>query len=250
MNDNRSFASLSGSLLARKGGARPAMRPRAMTSGGMLDDLGWDDMGFDIGEEPTEHVPSSIAALTPSPKLAPLVLAQQRALAAQYGEEAYQDGTAEYEPVDFAEQPEQFGPEPEAYRQDPEPQEKFGPYANDDDPTEDPEPAAVLGPQPLPQMEPQPQPVGPFAPLRVQRKPTPIAYLPNAAKRPAASVGRKAAFTLRLDGQRHLRLRLATAVTGRSAQQLVTLALDQFLQSMPEIDALADRLPAQSTPEG
>ena len=49
----------------------------------------------------------------------------------------------------------------------------------------------------------------------------------------------KAAFTLRLDPERHLKLRLACAVDGRSAQQLVTDALDQLLERMPDLDGLA-----------
>ena len=57
--------------------------------------------------------------------------------------------------------------------------------------------------------------------------------------------GRKAAFTLRLDADRHLKLRLASAVVGRSAQQMVTEALDIFLASLPEIDRLAQQLPRE-----
>ena len=63
-------------------------------------------------------------------------------------------------------------------------------------------------------------------------------------RRRLATGGRKAAFTLRLDGERHLRLRLANAVTGRSAQQIVTEALDRFLASIPEVETLAERVPA------
>ena len=48
----------------------------------------------------------------------------------------------------------------------------------------------------------------------------------------------KAAFTLRLDQDRHLRLRLASAVRHRSSQQLVTEALDILLSNMPELDEL------------
>ena len=48
----------------------------------------------------------------------------------------------------------------------------------------------------------------------------------------------RTAFTLRLDADRHLRLRLASAVSNRSAQQLVTEALDAFLDSQPGLDAL------------
>ncbi|MBJ6120777.1 hypothetical protein [Sphingomonas mollis] len=53
----------------------------------------------------------------------------------------------------------------------------------------------------------------------------------------------KAAFTLRLDGERHLRLRLASAVANRSAQGLVADALDMFLETMPMVEALAVQLP-------
>ncbi|WP_374942833.1 hypothetical protein [Sphingomonas sp.] len=48
----------------------------------------------------------------------------------------------------------------------------------------------------------------------------------------------KAAFTLRLDPERHLRLRLASAVANRSGQQIVGEALDAFLAQMPGLDAL------------
>lgn len=57
----------------------------------------------------------------------------------------------------------------------------------------------------------------------------------------------KAAFTLRLDPERHLRLRLASAVGRRSAQQLVTQALDAFLDAQPGLDALVAQV-RQSTP--
>jgi predicted HicB family RNase H-like nuclease len=50
---------------------------------------------------------------------------------------------------------------------------------------------------------------------------------------------RRAAFTLRLDEERHLRLRLASTVKGESAQVLVTRALDRLLAQMPEIEQLA-----------
>ena len=43
------FASLSSGLLARKGAARPAMKPQGFgqMGGGNLEDLGWNDMGFE-----------------------------------------------------------------------------------------------------------------------------------------------------------------------------------------------------------
>ncbi|MCY7339067.1 MAG: hypothetical protein LH465_03825 [Sphingomonas bacterium] len=86
-------------------------------------------------------------------------------------------------------------------------------------------------------------PVAPVAAVPVAAPVAPVA--PVRAIRPRAAPGSKAkaAFTLRLDGQRHLKLRLACAVTGRSAQQLVTDALDQLLETMPELDTMAERAP-------
>lgn len=55
----------------------------------------------------------------------------------------------------------------------------------------------------------------------------------------AARAARRAAFTLRLDEERHLRLRLASTVAGESAQNLVTRALDEFLARHPHIEHLA-----------
>jgi hypothetical protein len=194
------FASLSGTLLARKGGAKPAMRPRPLSHGQMLDDLGWDDMG-DAHESPAEHVPSSIAALTPAPKpmreepASPPVHVQQRALS-----------------------------------------ERFGPAET----AEAAEPVEL----PVPIMLQEETPALSEAVVTALRSP---AEKPKARKKKGgASDGRKAAFTLRLDGDRHLRLRLASAVTGKSSQQLVTAALDSFLETLPEIGTLARRLPARA----
>ena len=59
--------------------------------------------------------------------------------------------------------------------------------------------------------------------------------------------GGKAAFTLRVDADRHLRLRLASAITNRSAQDLVTEALDALLAAVPEVEALVAQLPPAKT---
>jgi hypothetical protein len=63
----------------------------------------------------------------------------------------------------------------------------------------------------------------------------------QAKPRVAPGTKGKAAFTLRLDPERHLKLRLACAVDGRSAQMLVTQALDDLLARMPELEALAEK---------
>ena len=60
---------------------------------------------------------------------------------------------------------------------------------------------------------------------------------PRAEAASSAGQQGQGRFTLRLDPERHLRLRLACAVDGRSAQQIVTDALDGLLESMPELDA-------------
>ena len=202
-NDARSYASLSSGLLARKGAARPAMRPQGYGPHLGFEDLGWNDMGpvqppeEVLEEDLPEHVPSSISALTPAPKLPrgdesveePEVVAQQRAIAESFPPEAEAEEVVEAEA------------EAEAVVEE-------------------------------------------AAPIQVPLT-KPRAHVVPLPKRPAikakAEEGRKAAFTLRLDGQRHLRLRLATAVTGQSAQQIVTSALDALLASIPEVEALAER---------
>ncbi len=81
--------------------------------------------------------------------------------------------------------------------------------------------------------------------------PTASTTMPIPPKRPLnrrgggsikSTGGSKAAFTLRLDADRHLRLRLASALHRQSAQQLVTEALDSFLKTLPEVEAMAGRL--------
>jgi hypothetical protein len=164
-------ASLSSGLLARKGQARPAMRPQGyigLDPGTSLDDLGWNDMGSEMPAPAFEPVPP--------------VLAQRQTLV------------------------EEFAPEPQ--------------------PVIEPVAAPVAS---------EPEPEAPARPVSTA----------TAARigREVASRKGKAAFTLRLDHERHLKLRLASALNGRSAQVIVTEALDAFLETLPELGALVDRLP-------
>lgn len=204
MAEAKPFASLSSGLLARKGAARPAMRPQGFgQSGGTLEDLGWNDMGFEppkaaevardsnhdaFGDDVIEHPRAHPTGLTPvnSP-----VHQQQAEIADRM---AADDGEASEE--EFDETAEPYVPESEE------------------------------------------APAAPAAP--VLKVVAPVSA-PRRAPRPRSAPGSKgkAAFTLRLDPERHLRLRLACAVGGRSAQQLVTDALDQLLDRMPELDAMA-----------
>ncbi len=148
-NGTKAAASLSSTLLARKGGARPAMRrpaiqPVQSLSIESIDDLGWNDMG----EEPVTPAPAPAAVAPAQPVASPV--ARQVAML-----------------------------------------------------------HAGLSP----------------APARPALSP--------------ATPGTKCAFTLRLDAERHLRLRLLSAVTNMSAQQLVTAALDALIARHPNIEELA-----------
>ncbi|MBB4839547.1 hypothetical protein HNP52_002616 [Sphingomonas kyeonggiensis] len=185
-------ASLSSSLLARKGQARPAMRPQGfvgMNPATAQDDLGWNDMG-DESAQPQQFVPEP--APMPAPK--PQVLRQIEQLDERFSQPA---------PV--------------------------------------PAPVPVTRPR-VPALPPVVEEVAEPAPV-VASVPAPQApaLAPAAAERLAREVAKKskAAFTLRLDNDRHLRLRLASAVTNRSAQQIVTEALDAFLESLTEVETLA-----------
>jgi hypothetical protein len=212
------FASLSSGLLARKGAARPAMRPQGFGQvGAGLEDLGWNDMGFEppkpahnvepdaeddaFGEVIPTH-PHNLAGLTPveSP-----VHNQQAEIAGRLS--AYSPDEADEDEID--ETAELYDPEAEL-----EELEEV-----------DEAPAAVaIAPAPV-VVKPQPAPMS-----RRQRKP-----------RAAPGSKGKAAFTLRLDPDRHLKLRLACAVDGRSAQMLVTEALDRLLDEIPDLDTLAQK---------
>ena len=229
MGEPKAFASLSSGLLARKGGARPAMRPQGFGGhvGGSLEDLGWDDMGFEppkpanlpdrdaehdaFGEEMQEQpLRNPLAALTPIGQSSSPVHDQHAELAGAFN-------AAEPESdEDYDETAELYVGEP-------------------------PEFSADVVPMP------SRKPMAFTAPTAVAQPPVVIAAAvrtPNP--RAAAGSKAKAAFTLRLDKERHLKLRLACAVTGRSAQQLVTDALDELLASMPELDGMAQGAPAAS----
>lgn len=89
--------------------------------------------------------------------------------------------------------------------------------------------------QPAPPLAPVAVPVPVAAPV-AHKKPAPERKPQSAAK---SAFTPKSAFTLRIDAERHLRLRLLSAVTNRSAQQLLTGALDALLAQHPNIAALA-----------
>ena len=200
MSESKPFASLSPTLLARKGAAKPAMRPQYQPinafsgevalspAGDELDDLGWNDMGeadeagstvvpFGAPEEQLQQAPLTGGV--------PAVVRQRDALADKVTSGRVQE-------------------------------------------------TRYLEPSPL-------------IPLAAHRYARDIAENAAAAssaaeRRSALAGGRRAAFTLRVDEARHLKLRLACTMQGRSAQQLVTQALDRLLSELPELDDLAKRV--------
>lgn len=199
MSEPKPFASLSSGLLARKGQAKPAMRPQAFTGGysslaGNLDDLGWNDMGH--APEPQADVhPIQQNEIVAPPEGVPPVLAQRRQLKEELEAPVVDAVADEYQ-------------------------------------------VSVELPTP-PEVEPEPAEV-----VSIVRRPVSVATANRLARETRHKA--KAAFTLRLDEDRHLRLRLASALSGRSAQQLVTEALDAFLESVPEVDDLARQVPVRA----
>jgi len=188
MSEPKTFASLGPTLLARKGGAKPAMRPQLAPLTGLggaqaaqaaspdleqLEDLGWNDMGHDEDDahDPIAHE-AQVFSLTPSP--------------------VNSEAVAESRVVDAVARAEM---------------------------------AAASG--------------EPEALVRQRRVVAAIGGNARAQARKSLDAARRAAFTLRLDAKRHLKLRLASTVKNRSAQQLVTAALDKYLAEIPEIEALA-----------
>ena len=90
----------------------------------------------------------------------------------------------------------------------------------------------------------RPVDIAPVAAPAVLRERETIAERIAPTSRARAKIERnnRAAFTLRLDTDRHLKLRLACTARDCSAQALVTEALDALLGEMPELDALAAQL--------
>ncbi|WP_234029120.1 hypothetical protein [Aurantiacibacter spongiae] len=73
-----------------------------------------------------------------------------------------------------------------------------------------------------------------------------VTPIPVRPRNRAKDSGRRAAFTLRLDAERHLKLRLAATIRDCSAQTLVTEALDKLLGDIPELDSIAAHVAGKS----
>lgn len=183
MSEPKPLASLSPTLLARKGTAKPAMRPQVHYPDSLArtvveDDLGWNDMGDEpeiaslpvLGSAPVsagEVVPIKAKVELPLEPVKPAVVQQQEEMARTVA------------PVEEAE----------------------------------------------------------VVPAATE---LPARAVKNAVRRRSAlDRGARAAFTLRMDAERHLKLRLACTIRNRSAQQLMTEALDKLIDELPDLSTLA-----------
>lgn len=203
MAEPKPIASLSSSLLARKGHAKPAMRPQGFANFNFgapqaIEDLGWNDMGAEPAPAPVAHVAQVVpivpdaapVSVQPEP---PLVLRQQdeleRVMATPLGESS--------NPLDATDE---AVPAPAERRRDHRARDAVA--------------------------------------VEVERVAV-VRALPGSKA--------KAAFTLRLDPARHLKLRLAGAVAHRSSQAIVLDALDAYLSTQTRALELAEQAAQRST---
>jgi hypothetical protein len=195
------------------------MRPQGFGQGGSgLEDLGWNDMGF----EP------------PKPALAPVRDDEHDAFGDELPEQPLRNPISALTPIASPVHDQQAEIAERFAAHDEDGEDEDGEYVDETAELYDPEAEEAL-----------PAPVA-KEPAPIVAMPIPVrATAPVRPRKPRAAPGSKgkAAFTLRLDPARHLKLRLACAVDGRSAQQLVTDALDQLLGAMPELESMAERAP-------
>jgi hypothetical protein len=233
-SEPKAFASLSSGLLARKGAARPAMRPQGFGQpSGNLDDLGWNDMGHDGPRPALSPVRPVETASEFEPQLSRTPLVGLTPASPVHGQQAEIEERFGLPVDEVQEEGEGLSAEP----------------AEDEDLLELSDSLAEQAPAPI--VEQVPAASSPVAMRRPEAEPasTQTAAAPKRARKPRSEpvAKDKAAFTLRLDPNRHLKLRLACAVNAKSAQQLVTKALDKLLSSMPELDAMASQAPDRAS---
>lgn len=228
------FASLSSGLLARKGAAKPAMRRQGFINpeGDVTEDLGWNDMGLET--------PQPIDGDTEFHGEAPLpeVRKQQVQLAEGLNgsDTAPVDPVGETPPITVDEASEELGEPQETSSYPTDGHGGLSPMKASEPETNGHENAVEESRHEEAEIEiPESDNsirLSDQSPLSTKKSQRPA---PVEVDVPARE---KVAFTLRLDRERHLKLRLASAVINQSAQRLVTEALDQFLEKHPEVQAL------------
>lgn len=264
MSDLKPIASLSSSLLARKGAARPAMRrpaPSYRPSGPEQDDLGWNDMGYDVDPDPDAQDERGAFRQNPLMGAIPHSDPEQSARIREVKErlniaslptddaldrpasdaEARMDGpqsTDDMAQAEAANDRDAIAPQTEALN-------GADVRADDSALAEETLTEEILAEETLAEPSLAKPPAQPLLASKPRSKPKPS--VPQATQgKPRVAAQNKAAFTLRLDQDRHLKLRLACAVRNVSAQKLVTAALDEMLAGMPELNELTRHVPARS----
>ncbi len=259
-----SFASLGPTLLARKGGAKPAMRPQLApmpetVAPEQLEDLGWNDMGEEVSSDEdgghNTHPHGEVIALrsgeatqiNDNMPASPIVVRQQRRLEerlladAALGQTIASDNTEAGSADYVSDRDDEQTPRPALLDEDNVDNDadhirslitysQAGSYedAHIGSDVDVMLPAVREGGE---------DETGIARARRLRHK----ARKANARAK-SASAGRRAAFTLRLDPERHLKLRLASTMQGVSAQSLVTEALDAMLDEIDNLDALVERM--------
>lgn len=220
MMSEASFASLGPTLLARKGGAKPAMRPQltplpedltglAALAEEQLEDLGWNDMGTDRDPDSGADSDAPLLSIKPTARIASRETNAARSPETQDRET---DLNEQVIPITA----------------------RTAPHV----------PANEDGDEGVRGNEAQ-APANPF--VRSQQERLERRYERETAgpvdTAPARSrQAKRAAFTLRLDTDRHLKLRLASTMQGVSAQSLVTEALDAMLDNIDGLETLVERM--------
>jgi hypothetical protein len=214
MAEAKPLASLTSGLLARKGQAAPAMRrqsmmlhapePSAPGNHNPLEDLGWNDMGDEQSPVRQATGLSPMPSATPAPVAALMPIPMPMPMPVQ-------EAILPEPPVVVRQQEELARELAKPVEEEIEDVvEEFAPVAEE-----------------------------PVVQEAVVEAPVVVAPAPRQpVVRAAPGSKGKAAFTLRLDGDRHLKLRLVCAVNHRSAQQIVTQALDEFLARQPSVEQL------------
>ncbi len=198
------FASLGATLLARKGGAKPAMRPQwgelpESVADEQLEDLGWNDMGADDADGHAGANSGTDNSGTDNAAAEDVISANPKSKSQPKGKGADIVSINPAAKISGKRQ-----------------------AANEDCDAKAPLIKA--------------KPAKKKSASKTHKAPKKSAK--SAASTASKNSSRRAAFTLRLDADRHLKLRLAATMQGVSAQTLVTEALDTMLSEIDDLDTL------------
>ena len=231
------FASLTSGLLARKGAATPAMRREGYMNpqGDIADDLGWNDMGYDppYPVEADEERHDEVG----EPEVRRRLDQLSRDYEAEDEHEIPHGGraglTAMAGPGDLVPDKDDYDESADYVEEnDYEPEAEFE-TAGLNGAANDYVTAQVVHDVP----ELSEQAIANVVPI-ARPDSRPMLRRETSAE-PEIRARDKVAFTLRLDKHRHLKLRLASAIENRSAQQLVTEAIDAYFRAVPDLETLA-----------